>query len=1167
MTAVSPGKNGSTSPIYRPTYWKCVNWHNLVSQEGPLKEDIFNLGPNESGKTTWLDGFHAAITLGEPHMEWNSAADPIASAAKLRNRGRTINDVLYRANLEGPTLTGPQISYFLVEFKGRDLGDVWTIGVGAFATHYEAEPDKWGILVNRPARDVQLVDPAAKTVHDFQRLEALYGRDAVLRPIRFRRALSEQFYGTLEHYEEVLNLLKLSKSYSRLAQQQGNFSDLFRRVLPPPNPKHFEDARTDLRSIHALNNNVNSSQDLLEKLGEISGAVAAVARETAALGRYDYKAALHAYDNLIQDQTATAHKKKEQEEQRDQSEKSARDAASRRDAAQRLAQELAGSDAAELVRAAATAKKELDDANTLKARRDKKYKDANADAQEKEAKFMGAWRTLSESLRALDQTLKRLLADLPEWVPAAFRANVERAAATANSLTQDAEQVPSDVDHSRNLANEVVRTLTLDLQQAIANAEAQRGLLEDQIKPVQAELDGLANAKDDPPTPLLQRALDGMPSQQFVTVYQNAEPFAGREADAALLEAFLPREVLGAIVPTDAAATEKLRRHVARRAPGLRTVDAAGLSLPDPDGLAGHALLRILDPKATHPLVYAYLQAEYGNVLLLNVGADRGDHPRVVWRDGEVYDGHAWRLQLTGPEGRYIGAAARKRALESRRLQLSETIAALKRQVEAHVRTIDSSTSRKKRLGQALADVEAAFQRAALGLGIQALTNRRTLHQAAQLTLASAREELEAAARDAEGRKTIWEGLHENVRKTGAQAVQQKLENALDKQKAASDEHEKAAEKRTEHRLEAEKAGQRLTELVQLIENARQTRDQARQKLLDLGPSEGFTEATLESYLQARGFDRIELGNLPTLSRESDNRRAKAQQQTHDLILALGQRRALAYDEVTNMVQEAVTRNPLQALLEQLRLDLEARRRELVKKTEELGREVFVQRIAANLKQEVADMEDLLERVNQELKTSPLNDHVFQVRRRKIQDEPDVARMRSLIMESSAEISPAILGEFMSSQLTRTSLDTEDVPPLFDYRQWYEFRMVRIDPQTGRETDETQFAKASGGGQAIPRYLFCFTLFRTLYDRCGAKLRLVLIDEAFQRISPGNIEQLIQFAKQQQLWLVVTNTELDGATPTMRAGCVQMFNRNARNETRIRPWSFERTTEKAVATR
>jgi hypothetical protein len=86
------------------------------------------------------------------------------------------------------------------------------------------------------------------------------------------------------------------------------------------------------------------------------------------------------------------------------------------------------------------------------------------------------------------------------------------------------------------------------------------------------------------------------------------------------------------------------------------------------------------------------------------------------------------------------------------------------------------------------------------------------------------------------------------------------------------------------------------------------------------------------------------------------------------------------------------------------------------------------------------------------------------------------------------------------------------------------------------ETDLTRELRAlgSGGEQGVPNYLLVLALARLMFDNADARTRPLMFDEAFYGIDAGRRDQLLRFATDLGLQLVVASPDQDGVTPSVR---------------------------------
>ena len=81
-------------------------------------------------------------------------------------------------------------------------------------------------------------------------------------------------------------------------------------------------------------------------------------------------------------------------------------------------------------------------------------------------------------------------------------------------------------------------------------------------------------------------------------------------------------------------------------------------------------------------------------------------------------------------------------------------------------------------------------------------------------------------------------------------------------------------------------------------------------------------------------------------------------------------------------------------------------------------------------------------------------------------------------------------------------------------------------------------------------------LGRLLFDRADARLRPLLFDEAFYGIDAGRRDQLLRFASELGLQLVVASPDQDGATPAVRAATTLFVVKDDRGDVHLAPYHY-----------
>src|SRR6266850_4732201 len=182
----------------------------------------------------------------------------------------------------------------------------------------------------------------------------------------------------------------------------------------------------------------------------------------------------------------------------------------------------------------------------------------------------------------------------------------------------------------------------------------------------------------------------------------------------------------------------------------------------------------------------------------------------------------------------------------------------------------------------------------------------------------------------------------------------------------------------------------------------------------------------------------------------------------------------------------------------------------------------------------------------------------FSLRRR-----PEFQRLLELLREQSV-LQPALreeLRDFFQARLDdlRQARDGE-VPEILDYRRWFEY-VLQVQSRTdgaSRELSRQRLRFGSTGEQAVPTYLLVLAVASLLYDRTDARLRLLLLDEAFLGIDAGRREILLQFADRANIDLIVATPELDGVTPALAASSTLFVEKTAEQDVFVSDYHWER---------
>jgi uncharacterized protein YPO0396 len=110
---------------------------------------------------------------------------------------------------------------------------------------------------------------------------------------------------------------------------------------------------------------------------------------------------------------------------------------------------------------------------------------------------------------------------------------------------------------------------------------------------------------------------------------------------------------------------------------------------------------------------------------------------------------------------------------------------------------------------------------------------------------------------------------------------------------------------------------------------------------------------------------------------------------------------------------------------------------------------------------------------------------------------------------------------------------------MFDYRTWFRFRIyVTTRDQKRHELTPTYMKQGSGAEQYASLYVPLFVVLSAIYNKAqpGAP-RLIALDEAFERVSTSNMQNLMTFLAEQQFQWIFSGTHL-GYEGSQTPACV-----------------------------
>jgi hypothetical protein len=520
-------------------------------------------------------------------------------------------------------------------------------------------------------------------------------------------------------------------------------------------------------------------------------------------------------------------------------------------------------------------------------------------------------------------------------------------------------------------------------------------------------------------------------------------------------------------------------------------------------------------------------------------------------------------LRFRAHERRLHGRPASLIGQESRR-------AALRREMDAVRAELDQAA-------QELADVDRQQQgfdavlercnefRRLLEAELSPLPRRAHDLQRDRTTLAS----LEADRQEREGRllvltqeRTYREQrlgeLRALIRREGLDQLEQHIARVLRRLEALRE--EEAAQHVELGGLENQLKGiaQALVTLGEQAQAAAEHRDAEQRALLARHPEVQDVPAFVASRCAAERYPDVATLQAAISVSQRDEANLTGQLQVSLLDAMYSAVFGFSYDAVLNLLTDHRGQSVADLVTVQRRL-IEEQREIISEKTQDLFRRLIVEQLLGFLSKYVRDLRDMVRRVNHLLGQRAFGGchYRFQIQ--------EVDRYRRLV-EIVEHYNP-----FQAEQATQEIrlffedhkadiLETEvsAVPDALDYRNWFHYDMrVRTADREGVVMDRHTKSVGSGGEQAVPNYLLILTIADFLYHGSRARLQTLLFDEAFYGIDAGRRDQILGFATDIGLQLIVASPDQDGVRSEVAYSTTLLVVKDEDYDVHLYPYHWE----------
>jgi len=1152
---------------------RLIHFHNFVDETLPVRRNLFLVGDNQSGKTTVLDAVHFALTAGVD-MEFNAAA----RFGPRSDAGRNLASIVLRYDLEKDVaLRGPCVAYAAVEVRDGDDATFHTFGTGVYATSLDAQPEVWGFIARGKSLDeVGLVVEEAgpdgavrRRPADRRELEEILGRDKVFDKGRYRTALAQFLYRDRDAYQRVLELITAAKSYRELVARARNLDDLFIGLLPPPPESEFREVRSALRAIDGIQADLDDLESELGFLRNIIERLGDARRETEKIARYEYVGTELARREARKDHDDASAALEEAHRTAESAGERLASAESKESALADSQRTVRGGEGFALVEREAEARRDLGVAEhgRERAREDRRQRDADLQRSRDASGEIG---------RLLEDARRRALAAVRESSEGVAHCGPD-AAQALGAFADAAFGIEAGVPVDPAVIQKPFRTLRAAISEAALTAGRKEARADGEFR----RLCGEAGKKEHEADAVRERAevLPEIPRyEELLAALQETAAGASPlyrlleltpelpESAGSAVECFLGPRVLAAVAAPASC-------HAAARAAVL--AHGHGVEVLDPEALQGPryppapgtlpAFLAPVGGEEVGRLALSYLVRIAGDVKVLSPEKDRDGQGRVLWTDGRMYDDGAEARIDPGPP-RFLGEKARKAAALAEEARLRREAAELR--CEAGLAEKEAADGRSS-----AAACRAA--REALEASPPELLLARKDHAdgaakavvAAEASLASSIAAVEAMDARVDRCRDRHAELSAAVVAQGLAELRQRaerLEKELDSARREKEEALKGLERRRTVVEENEKRLAGARSALNAAEGQAERRREAFRSLI-----EPVHRTDVDDYVfRLKQGGQINPANIPGLVQDAHNARTKAftviqssdgirnERIYHRYGFRLDEENREVRDHSGRLVEEAYGVRETEVRSLQAALD---------EKTQDLLERVVMAGLVRRLQGQVRDLEETIRGINRLAADLAFGQSRFQFSLKK---RPEYGRLLELLREESI-LQPAVreeLRDFFQARLDEFKRSREgDVPEVLDYRRWFEYVLLVSSRRDGEaaELPRQRLRFGSGGEQAVPTYLLVIAVASLLFNRTGARLRLLLLDEAFLGIDAGRREVLLQFADRAAVDFIVATPELDGVTPALQASSTLFIEKTPEQDVFVSDFHWQRPEAQA----
>ena len=1102
----------NTSNKYYINRIRLINFHNFTDELVDIKDGghLFILGDNGSGKTTLLDAVHYVLTAGES-LELNSAARIAGSKAG----GRRVQDIITRYNIDTGHLN-PEgaITYAAIEIIGRNTKP-FVAAIGMMVNSPNDNIKRWGIIKSGCLEDIPFIKEdmmGSRPLTGQEMKKAIGSNYCFLQLQRYKNVLSDRVFGSLEQFAEFCRFLKIGKAYREIAAQATDYHELFKKLLPTPGVERFE------RVIESLNT-LDSSRDEIENLKEKRNFINNLVELSNDL---KYKKKLIAAFECMKLEFEITDildvlelKKREQiklNEQLNDIKRNIEKYVAEKTGHEKLLDDYKQKDSSGLVRQEselrARIKEFSDEVTKLEILILAKTQQEKSILEKSEKVHSIIVIEIKKTFILLSELSSELQFSIGE-LTAVFEKCLHIDA------TDEIVDIISKIDFIKyqELYTEHSTETIVELRDKENIVKSQLS----EIKSIEDEINKLKNKEEAIPfIDNFSEAAEELRMNMIKArpIYLGLEWGTGITDDEInFIEEIIGEKILASFIINDKQYEDAVELIINDNFSGIRLFSEKELfedNTEVPAWINKYFSLKNSDPHSIKALILAmYSQKEPEFDIKNEILAFRGH-----------------RRHLTGSDAYLIGEKNRKRQIKKQIADLNIDL----KEYKAALNTSEEEFKIVKLKKKKLDSYNSLLKRCEIFInrGIKE-------HQASSLELKHCREIIELNQSSYNENKSTLDfsknrliDIVNIISKEGLHNLEEKINSTINIIKK----HEETI---GNCRVENGKKEQLLEEVDEFIKAKSNELETLKKtfKAKANGFQNDFPEVgDVSEYLkELRHLERVNsLNKYNTVIGKYTNDCIEQKTILNERIRdkKYGMQYGFTYYEESNILTDRQGRS-VYDILKRYDLDIKDQQEIINDKTSELFKKIIMDDLVRFLKERISHIEDMEKNINQILGKREFGNNRYNLKIKPIDKYKNFVKIIKTYSPLNEDIEKELKDFF--DYYKHDIVDTEpgEIPEILDYRNWYSYEMlVKTPDSNGKVLNKYVKNIGSGGEQAVPNYLLILTIAHFIYNGSNIKLPILLFDEAFYGIDSGRRDQLMGFAGDIGLQIIVATPDQDG---------------------------------------